>query len=85
MVSRMFFLGILKPVLSMAFRYASQRFSPKQATSPVLVISTPSTTSAPARREKENWGTWGPGGGAQRLPGHAPQPSPAPMGDPHSP
>lgn len=75
MVSRMFFLGILKPVLSMAFRYASQRFSPKQATSPVLVISTPSTTSAPARREKENWGTWGVGG-AQGLPSHVPWPGP---------
>lgn len=50
----MFFLGILKPVESMALRYASYLFSPKQATSPVLVISTPSTTSAPASREKEN-------------------------------
>lgn len=77
MVSRMFFLGILKPVLSMAFRYASQRFSPKQATSPVLVISTPSTTSAPARREKENWGTWG-GAGLRDRPHAAPSPGPGP-------
>ena len=50
-------LGILNPVLSKPLRYASYLFSPKQATSPVLAISTPSMASAPAKREKENWGT----------------------------
>ena len=50
-------LGILNPVLSKPLRYASYLFSPKQATSPVLAISTPSMASAPAKRENENWGT----------------------------
>ena len=57
MDTRIFCFGILKPVANCAFRYASGLFSPKQATSPVLAISTPSNTSAPWRRENENTGT----------------------------
>ncbi len=55
--SNTFFFGILKPVLRIDLRYASYRSEPNEATSPVLAISTPNKTSAPARREYENTGT----------------------------
>ena len=53
----MLFRGRVNPVLIMAFKYASKWLSPKHATSPVLAISTLSFTSAPSKRENENWGT----------------------------
>ena len=47
MDSRMERLGKTIPVDMIALRNASNLFSPKQATSPVETISTPSMTSAP--------------------------------------
>ena len=46
--------GILKPVAIMALSRASEKSSPRQPTSPVDDMSTPSTGSALCRREKEN-------------------------------
>lgn len=60
MERRIEFSGMQNPVLIIAFRYASYRFSPKHATSPVDAISTPNIKSAPASRENENWGTFTP-------------------------
>ena len=52
--TRTFFLGTVLPTAIMAERSASLKSSPRQPTSPVELISTPSTGSALCRRAKEN-------------------------------
>mmetsp|Transcript_179 Transcript_179/g.289 ORF Transcript_179/g.289 Transcript_179/m.289 type:complete len:216 (-) Transcript_179:493-1140(-) len=56
----MFCLGSFIPVDIIALRKASYLSGPKQATSPVDAISTPSEGSAPLRRWKENMGALTP-------------------------
>lgn len=50
--------GNLKVVANSACRKASCTELPKQATSPVLCISTPKVGSAPRRRVKEKMGAF---------------------------
>mmetsp|Transcript_32053 Transcript_32053/g.83929 ORF Transcript_32053/g.83929 Transcript_32053/m.83929 type:complete len:220 (-) Transcript_32053:313-972(-) len=60
METRMFWRGSFMPVDIIALRKASYESGPKQATSPVDDISTPSEGSAPFRRWKENIGALTP-------------------------
>ena len=53
-------IGNLKPTAIKALRNASSKLSPRQPTSPVEAISTPSVGSAPERRMKENCGALTP-------------------------
>jgi hypothetical protein len=52
---RMFFLGMVLPVESIAVRSAERASSPRQPTSPVDTMSTLSFGSAFCRRLNENW------------------------------
>ena len=52
--------GSRKPTEISALRNASSKSSPRQPTSPVEAISTPSTGSAPSRRVNENCGALTP-------------------------